>query len=184
VAQRLAVIAHGPTAWLGNLVFGDSGPLVDARAISPVTARVAWWRHGPEAACAETAARLGGPGDAMPRLGSCDFGSWTGRSLADVGAEDPEAIRNWLADPHAKPHGGESLSELITRVGAAIDQTDWPDGQSMVVVSPLVASAIAVYALKGPPEMILRIDVSPLGRVRLSRSTGSWRLRLDPGADL
>jgi broad specificity phosphatase PhoE len=120
----------------------------------------------------------------MPPLASCDFGSWTGRSLAEMGADDPEAVRNWLADPHAKPHGGESFSELITRVGAVIDQTDWPDGQSMVVVSPLVASAVVVHALKGPPEMIFRIDVSPLARVRVSRSTGSWRLRFEPGADL
>jgi broad specificity phosphatase PhoE len=119
----------------------------------------------------------------MTRLGTCNFGSWTGRSLEDVGAEDPEAVRHWLADPRAKPHGGESFSELISRVGAAIEETAWPDGQSIVVVSPLVARAVVVHALEGPPGMIFRIDVAPLGRVKLSRATNSWRLRFDCLAD-
>lgn len=131
----------------------------------------------------ETAARLGGPGQAMAALGTCDFGSWTGRVLADVGAEDPEAVGRWLADPHAKPHGGESLAELIVRVGAAVDQSAWPEGQSIVVVTPLVARAIAVHALGAPPGTIFRIDVTPLGRAALSRSATSWRLRFDRAAD-
>ena len=184
MAQRLLVVAHGPTAGAREAIFGDSGYLVDAAAIYPVTARVAWWRHGPEPASAETAARLGGPGEAMPRLGTCDFGSWTGRSLADVGAEDPDAVGLWLTNAHAKPHGGESLSELISRVGAAVDETVWPDGQSIVVVCPLVAQALVVHALEGPSEMIFRIDVSPLGRMKLSRSRDSWRLRFDRAVDL
>ena len=153
-------------------------------AISPIATRVAWWRHGPEPACAETAARLGGPGEVTERLATCDFGSWTGRSLAAVGAEDPEAVGRWLADPDARPHGGESLSGLISRVGPAVDHTAWPDGQSFVVVTPLVARALVVHVLQGPPQMIFRIDMSPLGRVKFSRRTNSWRLRFDHVTDV
>ena len=120
----------------------------------------------------------------MALLRTCDFGSWTGRSLADVGATDPTGVRRWLADPQAKPHGGESLSELIVRVGAALDQSGWPEGQSIVVVTSLVARAIAVHALGTPPKTIFRIDMSPLGRVRVTRSTNSWRLRFDQASDL
>jgi broad specificity phosphatase PhoE len=184
VAQRLLVVAHGPTAGVREAIFGDLGHLADAAAIGPIAARVAWWRHGPEPACVETATRLGGPGEATARLATCDFGSWTGRSLAAVGAEDPEAVGQWLADPRARPHGGESLSELVSRVGPAVDHPAWPDGQSIVVVTPLVARALVVHALGGPPEMIFRIDVAPLGRVKLSRRTNSWRLRFDRWTDV
>ena len=184
MAQRLVVVAHGATSGLREAIFGDPGHVLDTAAIPAVRARFARWFQGPEVACVETAARLGGPGKAIAQLGSCDFGSWTGRSLADVGASDPKGIRLWLADPHAKPHGGESLSELILRVGVAIDQSGWPEGQSIVVVTPLVARAIAVHALGAPPEAIFRIDMSPLGRVKVSRSTDSWRLRFDQAADL
>ena len=130
MAQRLVVVAHGRRA-------------ACARP-SSATPATCWTRQrsrrsalgsfgGSRArrvACVETAARLGGPGKAIAQLGSCDFGSWTGRSLADVGASDPMGIRHWLADPHAKPHGGESLSELILRVGVAIDQSGWPEGRA------------------------------------------------------
>ena len=184
MSQRLVVVAHGPTSGLREAIFGDLGHLLDAAAIPAVRARFAGWFHGPEVACAQTAARLGGPGEAMAGLRSCDFGSWSGRSLTDVGAADAKAVRHWLADPHAKPHDGESLSELILRVGAVVDQTRWPRGQSIVVVTPLVARAVAVHTLDAPPETIFRIDMPPLGRVPVSRNTNSWRLRFDQAADL
>jgi broad specificity phosphatase PhoE len=184
VSQRLVVVAHGPTSGLREAIFGDLGHLLDAAAIPVVRARFAGWFQGPEAACAQTAARLGGPGEAMTRLRTCDFGSWSGRSLADVGATDAKGVRHWLADPHAKPHDGESLSELIVRVGAVVDQTRWPQGQSIVVVTPLVGRAVAVHTLGAPPETIFRIDMPPLGRVKVSRNTDSWRLRFDQAADL
>jgi broad specificity phosphatase PhoE len=183
VAQRLVVVAHGVTGGLREAIFGDLDHVLDEAAIPAVRARFARWFQGPEVACAETAARLGGPGEVMARLRTCDFGSWSGRSLANVGATDSKGIGQWLADPHAKPHGGESLAELILRVGGAVDQAEWPEGQSIVVVAPLVARAIAVHALGAPPEMIFRIDISPLGHMKVSRSTNSWRLRFEP-ADL
>ena len=184
VSQRLVVVAHGATSGLREAIFGDLGHVLDAAAIPAVSARFAGWFQGPEVACTQTAARLGGPAKAMARLRTCDFGSWSGRSLADVGATDAKGVRHWLADPHAKPHDGESLSELILRVGAVVDQTRWPEGQSIVVVTPLVARAVAVHTLDAPPETIFRIDVPPLGRVKVSRSANWWRLRFDQAADL
>jgi broad specificity phosphatase PhoE len=184
VSQRLVVVAHGATSGLREAIFGDLGHVLDAAAIPAVSARFAGWFQGPEVACAQTAARLGGPAEAMARLRTCDFGSWSGRSLADVGATDAKGVRRWLADPHAKPHDGESLWELIVRVGAVVDQTRWPEGQSIVVVTPLVARAVAVHTLDAPPETIFRIDMPPLGRLKVSRSTDSWRLRFDQAADV
>ena len=149
VAQRLVVVAHGPTGGVRQAIFGDPGHVVDPMAIRPIAARVAWWRHGPEPACAETAARLGGPGEVTERLATCDFGSWTGRSLAEVGATDPKGVRpdGWLIRD-ARPHGGESLSGAASceSVPPSISPA-WPEGQSIVVVTPLVARAMVVHAL-------------------------------------
>jgi broad specificity phosphatase PhoE len=82
-----------------------------------------------------------------------------------------------MSDPHAAPHGGESLAELVARVGACCDERDWPPGRSVAVVAPLVARAMAVHALAATPEVIFRVDLAPLGRVGLSRHGRGWRLQ-------
>jgi broad specificity phosphatase PhoE len=82
----------------------------------------------------------------------------------------------WLSDPAAAPHGGESLADLVVRVGAFCDQTSWSDGAHLLVVAPMVARAAAVHALGVPAEAIFRIDVAPLQRVTMSRSADTWRL--------
>ena len=83
----------------------------------------------------------------------------------------------WLHDAYAAPHGGESLAALINRVGGVLDDHPWPQGRSVVVVTPLVARAAAVHALGAPAEVIFRIDIAPLGRVLISRSDQIWRLQ-------
>jgi broad specificity phosphatase PhoE len=83
----------------------------------------------------------------------------------------------WLHDAYAAPHGGESLAALIDRVGGVLDDHLWPQGRSVVAVTPLVARAAAVHALGAPPEVIFRIDIAPLGRVLISRGDQIWRLQ-------
>jgi len=41
------------------------------------------------------------------------------RALVDeVQAQEPEAVAEWMHDPEAAPHGGESIVSLIGRVAA------------------------------------------------------------------
>jgi broad specificity phosphatase PhoE len=178
VTQRLELVAHGLATGMRESIFGGGGPLLDRGSISPVEGRVQFWGRGPEPACADTAAALGGPAEVIDALRGCDFGSWTGRSLAEVGASDPAGVGHWLNDPNASPHGGESLAQLVVRVGSALDQLRWPDGRSIVVLAPLVVRALIVHVLQTPPAVIFRIDVSPLGRVVISGDREFWRLRL------
>jgi broad specificity phosphatase PhoE len=180
MAQRLELVAHGLATGMRESIFGAAGHLLDPGSIAPVDGRVEPWFRGPERACAETAAALGNTAEVIDALGECDFGSWTSRSLADVGAEDPNGVRQWLNDPHANPHGGESLAQLVSRVGATIDRRRWPEGGSLVVVTPLVVGAIMVHVLSAPPTAIFKIDVPPLARLVVSRSGDFWRLRLGP----
>ena len=109
-------------------------------------------------------------------LRECDFGAWAGKALINIAGEDPSGLDTWLRDPYAAPHGGESLAELISRVGPVLDDHHWPDGRSVAVVTALVARALLVHALGAAPEVIFRIDIAPLSRALISRSQQTWRL--------
>jgi broad specificity phosphatase PhoE len=175
MAQRLLVVAHAPTSATKALVFGEPGELHSGE-IRRLRGRTACWVRGPEQACEATAVRLGGTAEAIHDVRGCDFGTWAGRALIDVASEDPSGLDAWLRDPFAAPHGGETLAELITRVGRVLDDHQWPDGRSVVVVTALVARALLVHALGATPEVIFRIDIAPLGRALISRSRQTWRL--------
>jgi broad specificity phosphatase PhoE len=177
VTVRLAVIAHAPTRSTARAAFGGGDELTRPKAVRQISGRVACWVSAPEPACISTASRLGGNPQVLDDLRGCDFGSWSGRTLSEISAAEPVALADWLEDPAATPHGGESLLQLIGRVGSVVDDYAWPDGLSIAVVGPLVARAIAVHALSVAAESIFRIDVSPLGRVLLSRATSGWRLQ-------
>jgi broad specificity phosphatase PhoE len=126
--------------------------------------------------------RLGGQAEPISELRGCDFGDWTEKTLGIVAADDPAGLDCWLRDPRAAPHGGESLAEMIKRVGSVMDEYPWPDGRTVVVVTSLVARAMITHGLSANPEVIFHIDVGPLGRASLSRRNSAWRLaRLEPG---
>jgi broad specificity phosphatase PhoE len=175
MAQRLLVVAHAATPATRGLVFGDPGGLPQG-GIQRLSGRTASWVSGPEVACQATAVGLGGTAEPICDLRHCDFGAWTGKALVDVASDDPAGLEAWLRDPHVAPHGGESLAELITRVGRLLDDHRWPEGRSVAVVTSLVARALVVHALGAPPEVIFRIDIAPLGRALISRSQQTWRL--------
>ncbi len=179
MAQRVLVVAHGRAGAASDPVFGDQGPLVPDAEIAPVLGRVQRWTAAPEAACRQTAALLGAVEPVIvEELAGPELGSWTGRTLGEVAAEDPEGLQAWLSDPRAAPHGGESLVAATSRIGLACDRHDWPHGTSVVVVTPGAARLLAVHALGGPAELSFRLDVAAGSRFRLSRHGGSWRLLL------
>src|SRR5215211_1767426 len=183
MAQRVLVVAHAPTPATRALVFGEAAELLPVE-IRQLSGRIAHWVRGPEEACQATAVRLGGTAEAIQDLRGGDFGAWAGRALIDVASEDPGGLDAWLRDPYAAPHGGETLAELITRAGRVLDDHQWSDGRSVVVVTALVARALMVHALGATPEVILRIDMAPLGRALISRSNHTWRLTsLEPPKD-
>ena len=177
MASRVILVAHAPTAGMRELVFDDRSDVVRPEAVVPLAERVMTWTSGPEPACAETSRLLGGEPAVVAELANADLGSWRGRTLADVGDEDPAGLARWLSDPFATPHAGESLAQLVERVGSYCDRRDWPPGGSVTVVTPLVARAMAVHALGAAPQVIFRIDLAPLARVGLSRHGQGWRLQ-------
>jgi broad specificity phosphatase PhoE len=169
-------VAHGPTAAATELVFDDQGPLLRADGVDVDGDRVGSWWSGPEPACRESLAALGGAAEVLPGLAGPHLGTWTGRSLADVAATEPGGLQAWLTDPDARPHGGETLTQLVERLAAVLDGRAWPAGTSGIVLTPLAARALTVAALGGPAALVLALDVGYAGQVLLSRSGTRWRL--------
>ncbi len=111
-----------------------------------------------------------------PLLRDCDYGRWRGLSLDEVQAHEPDAVSEWLRDPGAAPHGGESVLALIVRVAGWLDAQRDTGGNIMAVTHAAVIRAALVHALEAGPRSYGRIDVAPLSLARLSAVNGRWVL--------
>ena len=129
---RLTLVAHASTAATARAVFaGDEG--LEPRGAAAAAAatrlrRVTRTVCSPARAAVETAAALGLAATVDAGLADWDLGEWRGRALDEVAG-----IAEWVADPDAAPHGGESLTALLARVAAwlaAVDPTAAPDGSA------------------------------------------------------
>ncbi|MDA5283845.1 histidine phosphatase family protein [Streptomyces sp. Isolate_45] len=104
-------------------------------------------------------------------------GAWAGRTLDEVAARDPQAIRLWLTDPeYAPPGGGESVTALIARTGTHLASLG--PGTHHAVVGQAVVRAVVVAALELPPAAFWRLDVRPGTVTTLSGRAGRWNLLL------
>jgi broad specificity phosphatase PhoE len=185
---RVVLMAHAPTVAIRTAAFPGDEPVDDAAAAQAAARaaalpRIDEVRCAPSRRCRRTAEALGHPA-AVPDngLAGCDHGSWTGRTLDDVGASDPAGLGAWLGDPTARPHGGESLAQLVMRVGRWLDGRTDPPHALLAVADAAVVRAAVVHALGAPATAIWRIDVAPLSATLLVGEPGRWSLRsIQPG---
>ena len=178
--MRVVLLCHAVTEGIRLARFGgDEAPteagLVDARALAVPRADRVWC--APSRACRSTAAHIGLDALVDDRLAGCDYGRWRGRTLDEVLAGEPEALSEWLADPSAAPHGGESLAALGGRVGRWLDDQHGAAHTVLAVADAAVIRAAAVHAIEAGPRSVWRIDVSPLTRTVLAGEPGRWALR-------
>jgi broad specificity phosphatase PhoE len=124
----------------------------------------------------ETAAALGLEASAEEMLRECDFGAWAGRTLAEIADESPGDAREWMLDPGARPHGGESLTELLGRVGSWLEGQRRLRGRAIAVTHGGVIKAAVVHVLGAPPAAFWRIDAKPLSITELHASEAAWTL--------
>jgi len=113
---------------------------------------------------------------AEARLRECDYGRWAGFSLADLQTREPDALAEWLRDPEAAPHGGESIVVLIARVAAWLDAINPLPGKLVAITHASVIRAALVHALGAAPRSFWRIDIAPLTAVMLSGHGSRWNL--------
>lgn len=184
---RLTLICHASTPAQQAAVVADDNEPLDAAGRAAAAAAVASEAEAahlcccaPERRARDTAAALGLAATVENRLRDCDYGRWRGASLAELQANEPDAVGAWLTDPAAAPHGGESLLALLARVGGWLDSLRTgprPARRVIAVTHPAVVRAAAVHALAAAPVVFWRIDAGPLTRLRLSGHAGRWNLR-------
>jgi broad specificity phosphatase PhoE len=179
--RRLLLVRHAPTDATRQSAFPRDEPL-DERARRQA-ARLAGRLpqsceavSSPALRCRETALAAGLDPTPDPALAECDFGTWAGRSLADIDAADPAAARAWIADPDCAPHGGESLTDFARRVGRWLDGQARRSGNAVAVTHAGVVKGALVHALGAPIESFWRIDVAPLAITELHGHDGRWTI--------
>jgi broad specificity phosphatase PhoE len=182
VTARLLLLRHGTTSAVRASSFPQDEGLDDrgraeAHALRPHLPEKATVLRSPARRCAETASALGHPDAAVDDgLREAGFGAWSGRSLADLHAEDPEPVVAWMTDPSFAPPGGESLETLTARVGVWMAaHAEGPEPQVVVTHGGVVRAAIAV-ALGAPAGAAWRIDVTPGSLTELHAHDGRWRM--------
>jgi broad specificity phosphatase PhoE len=180
-ATRLTLISHARTVAQKQARFAlDESLDVDWLARRPEAGQgYRNVRHvlcGPELRTRQTAALFGDEIRVVQALADCDLGRWRGLSIDELLQAEPEQLQAWLDDPHAVPHGGESIDRLCRRVGDWLASLESEPGHLLAVTHPFVIRAALMNVLQCPATSFSRIDIEPLSSLEL-RFNGLWRLR-------
>ena len=105
--------------------------------------------------------RLGIAPVILDGLAEVDFGEWEGLTYEEISLRDPERLQRWLADPlNGRPPGGESLSEMWSRVRRCMAE--------------IALGTVAVVSHGGPIRAILSYN-------RRGDLRGFWDTSISPG---
>jgi broad specificity phosphatase PhoE len=114
-----------------------------------------------------------------PDLIEQSLGEWQGLPHADLPERltlPPHAF--WPLAGYERPPGGETMAEVITRAGAALERlaAEFPD-EDIVIVSHggTIRSAVA-HALEIGPDNALHLSIHNLSLTRLDRYPDGWRV--------
>ncbi len=186
MSLRLHLICHAPSAANRAQIFGADEPLDDfgkkklaGVAAPPVSDARVWC--SPAMQAVQTANAFGFNALLEPLLQDCNYGRWAGLGLDDVFAQHPEHVAQWLEDPAAAPHGGESIVDLIARAGAWLDslmsdEIADPKRDIIAITHASVIRAAVIRVVGAPPSAFWRIDIAPLSLTRLSGHQARWNL--------
>jgi broad specificity phosphatase PhoE len=176
---RVILLCHAATRANQAVAFPGDEPLaprVLARSGRRPLPRASRSRTSPALRARQTAEAFGLKPVIDPAIGDWDHGRWAGRSLVELEREEPAAVAAWLVDPDAAPHGGESLSGLLRRVGAWLESQAGTAGVLAVTHAAIVRAAV-IHAIGAPAACFWRLDVRPLSLTVLSSRQGQWRLQ-------
>jgi broad specificity phosphatase PhoE len=177
--RSLLLVRHAPTAATRASAF-PAGEELDARGCSQAAGLAAALPRRAEAItspalrCRQTAEAAGLAASVDDAIADCDFGSWAGRTLAEVNETDPDGVRDWMLDPEAAPHGGESLAVLSARIARWLDAQAELEGRVVAITHGEVVKAAIVHALGAPLHAFWRIDAAPLAVTELHAHGGRW----------
>ena len=176
---RLTLICHARTVAQKLAYFPTNEPVENSGLASGALALRFDAAHrlicAPELRTRQTAAWFGADAQIDEALRDCDWGRWHGMSIKDLQRSEDAALHAWLEDPHAMPHGGESVAQLCERVAQWLTSLQATPGHLVAVTHPFVIRAALIHVMRG--SAFHDIDVEPLSAVEL-HFTGRWRLRL------
>jgi broad specificity phosphatase PhoE len=181
VTTRLKLLCHASTSAVRNSAFPADEPL-DSQGQQKLAAVPHRLRHGhryftsPALRAVQTAEALGLDATIEAALRDSDYGKWTGLTVDDVQARDPDAVSEWIRDPEAAPHGGESVVALIARVSSWLEAQKAVPGIIVAITHASVIRAAIVCALEAEPRSFWHIDVAPLSLTELGANNGRWTL--------
>ena len=178
---RVTLICHGATSAVRSAAFPLDEPLDErvataAGRIAGLLGRVEHVRTSPALRAKQTAAALSLAATEDAMLRDCDYGRWAGRRMSEVQEQEPEAMRAWLTDVEAAPHGGEPLSAVLDRAARWLDSSSRYTGHCVAITHAAVIRAAIVHAIGAPSQCFWRMDMAPLGFADL-RWHGVWTLR-------
>lgn len=180
---RLLLVRHAPTAATARGAFAADEPLGEParRAAAGLGRRLPLADailSSPARRCRQTAAAAGLEPSIEPALAECRFGTWEGRTWAEITAAGADRAEEWLHDPDAAPHGGESLTAFAVRVGRWLASVA-RDGDGRTLLAFTHAGVIrmaVVVALGAPLQAVWRITAAPLSITELHGHAGVWTL--------
>jgi probable phosphoglycerate mutase len=108
------------------------------------------------------------------------FGEWDGCTLAEVQERWPKELNAWLASPDEAPPGGESMSQVRTRVERALEATlEAYQGGTVVVATHVNPIKLCVrFCLDAPLDVVNRLLIAPASLTTVSFYTsGASALR-------
>jgi len=155
------------------------------RALAARLPHPAVWKVTPLLRTRRTAAAIFAAGyprmepQVEPDLIEQSLGEWQGLPHAELPARlvlPKHAF--WPLSGHERPPGGETLAEVIERVGAALERlASRHPGEDVVIVSHGGAIRAAVaHCLRIGPDNALHLMVQNLSLTRLERQPDGWRV--------
>ncbi|TXI12428.1 MAG: histidine phosphatase family protein [Rhizobium sp.] len=179
---RLSWICHGPTRANRRGCFPIDEPL-EVKVLqrselpSPRFGTIDRVWTSPALRARQTASVFGLDAVADAALRECDYGNWRGLSLAELHERDAESLALWMMDMSAAPHGGETLSEVATRVVEWMTTHVEDAGHTVAITHASVIRIAVAHVLQAPPAAFWSIDVEPFGIVEMTSDGRRWQLR-------
>jgi alpha-ribazole phosphatase len=155
------------------------------RALAARLPRPAAWRVTPLSRTRRTAEAIFAAGyprtepEVEPDLIEQSLGEWQGLPHAALPARltlPKHAF--WPLGGHERPPGGETLVEVIDRVGAALERlaAQHQDADVVIVSHGGAIRAAVAHCLRIGPDNALHLSVQNLSLTRLERSPEGWRV--------
>lgn len=113
------------------------------------------------------------------RLKETGFGSWEGKTRAEVRQQNPKEYEGFYRDPvNCRPAGAENLDDFIARASSACDDVvqRYVGHHCLIVAHAGVIRAIVAHTLRAEPGALYRIEIDNAGLTRIGFDAGKVRL--------